>query len=52
MEIKSLSFKYLGLYFTADWCGACVRLAKTLPNLLTKVNQGNDWFKLITFRLD
>lgn len=52
MEVKALSFKYLGLYFTADWCGACVKLARTLPNLLNKVNSGADFFKLITFRLD
>ena len=50
--MKSLKFKYLGLYFTADWCNACVRLGKTLPILLNKVNQGADLFKLITLRLD
>ena len=52
MEVKTLKFKYLGLYFTADWCGACVRLGKNLPNLITKVNRGTDLFKMITFRLD
>jgi len=52
MEVKALNFKYLGLYFTADWCGACVKLARTLPNLLNRVNSGADFFKLITFRLD
>jgi hypothetical protein len=52
MEIKALSFKYLGLYFTADWCGACVKLVRSLPPLINRVNQGSDLFKLITFRLD
>lgn len=47
-----MKFKYLGLYFTADWCSACVRLGRTLPSLLNRVNQGSDLFKLITFRLD
>ena len=50
--MKELNFKYLGLYFTADWCGACVKLVRYLPSLLNKVNQASDLFKLITLRLD
>jgi hypothetical protein len=41
MEVKSLKFKYLGLYFTADWCNACVRLGRTLPSLINRVNHAS-----------
>lgn len=36
-SIKSLSFKYLGLYFTAEWCSSCIRTAGSLKKAIEKV---------------
>ena len=52
LNIKDLYFRYLGLYFTADWCGSCVKLSKFLPSLVSKINGQTQDFKLVTFRLD
>ena len=37
-HLAELKFKYLGLYFTADWCSYCWKLVKVLPSLVKKVN--------------
>lgn len=31
IDLKDLSFRYLGLYFTATWCSYCVKLANKMP---------------------
>lgn len=37
-DIKGLGFKYLGLYFTADWCSSCVRSSSALRRIVEKIN--------------
>jgi hypothetical protein len=32
-DLKSLSFKYLGLYFTAEWCSGCERTSMALKKM-------------------
>ena len=52
-DIKNLTFKYLGLYFTADWCSGCVRTSSALRKIVERINNLHpDALKLITIRLD
>jgi thiol-disulfide isomerase/thioredoxin len=51
--VRDLRFRYLGLYFTANWCPACVRQAPVLKRIVERIEQSNPGvLKLITIRLD
>jgi thiol-disulfide isomerase/thioredoxin len=51
--VRDLRFRYLGLYFTARWCSACVRQAPVLKRIVERIEQTNPGvLKLITIRLD
>ncbi len=52
-DIKDLPFKYLGLYFTAEWCSSCIRTSESLKNAVLRINKAHpDILKIITIRLD
>lgn len=52
-SIKDLQFRYMGLYFTADWCGSCVRSSPALKKIVEKIEEIHPGaFKLLTIRLD
>lgn len=36
--LREHQFRYLGLYFTAVWCGYCVRVVDRLREAVEKVN--------------
>ena len=50
--IDNLKFKYLGLYFTAQWCRSCHMLAPHLKNLYEEVNKNDHLLQMVTLRLD
>lgn len=37
-DLRELPFKYLGLYFTAEWCSSCVRTSSALKKILQKIS--------------
>lgn len=52
-DIRDLHFKYLGLYFTAEWCSSCVRTSEGLKKMVSRINSAHPGlFKMITIRLD
>jgi thiol-disulfide isomerase/thioredoxin len=52
-NFTSLNFKYLGLYFTAEWCQACKQTSPTLVDIIKKIEKKSPGtFKIITIRMD
>lgn len=50
--VKELPRKYLGLYFTASWCGACHSFSKQFNKFYQILNQPKKELEVLTVSLD
>ena len=43
VTLADLSGKYIGLYFSASWCGGCQEYTPILAKLYNKIHEDKDW---------